>query len=121
MNSPRQIGACIRARRKRVKLMIAQLAELAGMDPGFLTYIEHGKKLPSMGTAARLAKAFDLSLSELLAPVPKSPPSFEYEFERQLDSLLRQRSPAEKKDILFVLKKLRNSRLAEALRELVNG
>lgn len=39
------LGAAIRAYRKKGKLTLNQLAEMADIDSGFLTYIEHDKNL----------------------------------------------------------------------------
>jgi len=46
-----------------------QLAELAGMDVNYLWRIEAGRQNLSLRNVARLAKAFNVSLSELLQGV----------------------------------------------------
>ncbi len=58
----------VRLREKR-DLAPYQLAELAGMDANYLWRIEAGRQNLSLRNVARLAKAFDISLSELLEGV----------------------------------------------------
>lgn len=43
-----------------------QLAAATGLDQGWVSRIEAGKAEPCLGTLGLLAKAFDMSLSELL-------------------------------------------------------
>ena len=64
------LGAAIRAYRKKGNLTLNQLAEMADIDSGFLTYIEHGKKSPCPGSLARIAHALGVSVFQLF----KAPP-----------------------------------------------
>ena len=41
------------------------LSELSGIDRGFISTIENGRSMPSLETIQRLAKALDVSFSEL--------------------------------------------------------
>jgi transcriptional regulator with XRE-family HTH domain len=112
------VGKSIRARRKRAKLTISQLAELAGIDPGFLAYIETGKKMPSLATAAKLASALRIPLSELFRGAPQKTDT-DYQVQRQIESLLQGRTAAEKADLLALLKQLRDPSRVRALRQVI--
>lgn len=113
-----KVGAGIRAWRKKAGLTMNQLAELADIDVGFLGYVETGKKAPSIVTAAKLAKALDLSLSDLFREVPR-PIATEAQVARQLHALLHGRTAAEKQDLLVILKQLQDPARVKALRRFI--
>lgn len=86
------VGDTVRRERLRAKLTIERLAELAGISPSFLAYIEtHGRKA-SLLTVHKLAGALGLSVGELLkdAPPPKRGPA--YDAGRQFLQIVRDRS-----------------------------
>lgn len=60
------VGARITTLRTESELLPHQLAERAGMDQNYLWRIEAGRQNLSLRNTARLAKAFGLSLSQLL-------------------------------------------------------
>ena len=113
------LGAAIRARRKRAGLTISQLAELAGIDGGFLAYIETAKRTPSIATAAKIASALEIPLAELFQDAPRSGAGLEYEIDRQLHSLFHDKTPTQKTELLSLLKRLRNPDKVRALRQLM--
>ncbi len=113
-----QVGSGIRAWRKKAGLTMNQLAELADIDVGFLGYIETGKKAPSIATAAKLARALNLSLSDLFREVPRVVSS-DAQLERQLKSLLHGRGAREKDDLLVILKQLHDPARVKALRRFI--
>lgn len=113
------IASAVRKRRKQADLTISQLAELAGIDAGFLAYIETGKKMPSLLTAAKLAKALDIPLSELFRDVPQQRAAPEYKLKQRLNSLFHDRTPVQKAELLDVLKELENPRRVKALRQII--
>lgn len=113
-----KVGAGIRAWRKKAGLTMSQLAELADIDVGFLGYVETGKKAPSIVTAAKLAKALNLSLSDLLREVPRNVET-DAQVEQQLKSLLHGRTPREKDDLLVILKQLQDPARVKALRQFI--
>ena len=113
------LAASIRGRRKRAGLTISQLAELAGIDPGFLAYIETAKKTPSLVTAFKLASALRIPLSELFERAPEAEPGPEYRLERQIYSLLHERSASQVAELMDILKKLRDPGRVSALRRII--
>ena len=113
-----KVGSSIRAWRKKAGLTINQLAELAGIDVGFLGYIETGKKAPSIVTAAKLAKDLNLSLSDLFQPVPR-PVQTDAQIGHQLKALLHSRTAREKDDLLVILKLLHDPARVKALRQFI--
>lgn len=113
------VGQLIRSRRKRTGLTISRLAEIVDIDPGFLATIETGQKMPSLPTAAKLAEAFELSLSELFQPVPKRPPGPEEELIYQMRHLFKTRSAEQREDLVAILRQLRDPERAKALRRVI--
>lgn len=113
------LAVSIRGRRKRAGLTIAQLAELAGIDPGFLAYIETAKKTPSLITASKIASALRIPLSELFESAPKAEPELEYRLERQIYSLFHERSASQVAELMEILKKLRDPARVSALRRII--
>jgi len=113
-----QVGKGIRAWRKKAGLTINQLAELAGIDVGFLGYIETGKKAPSIVTAAKLAKALELPLSDLFNEVPRAVET-DALIQQQLKSLLHGRTAGERTDLLVILKQLHDPARVKALRRFI--
>jgi DNA-binding XRE family transcriptional regulator len=98
---------------------MAQLGEQAGVDPGFLAYIETGKKMPSLPTAAKLAAALGIRLSDLFQNVPGEHADHDYQSERQVMALLHGLTREQKKAMLAILKGLRNPKRLEALQQLI--
>jgi transcriptional regulator with XRE-family HTH domain len=113
------VGRSIRQWRKKAGLTMAQLAEQAEVDAGFLAYIETGKKLPSLTTAAKLAAALGIRLADLFKDIPGERVDAGYQMERQVIVLLHGCSPDHKQAILGILKGLRDPKRLEALRQLI--
>lgn len=63
----KQLGSAVRRLRAATGLSQIGLAEKAGLNHNFVGEIERGEKLASAVTVVRLAEAFDLKGSELLA------------------------------------------------------
>lgn len=113
------VGAAIRAWRKKADLTMGQLGELAGVDPGFLAYIETGKKAPSLETLAKIARGLSVSLADLFRSVPQDS-SANYKLQQQIMALLHDRSAAEKAELAALLKQLNdNPARVKALRQLI--
>ncbi|MFA6092594.1 MAG: helix-turn-helix transcriptional regulator [Elusimicrobiota bacterium] len=113
------VGSGVRRWRKKAGWTMAQLAEQAGIDTGFLAYIETGRKLPSLTTAAKLADALDIGLTDLFSDVHPRWPNPDYEIERQVVALLHACSKEQKAALLSILKGLRDPKRLEALRRLL--
>jgi len=63
------VGARIRAFRKRNKLSLNQLSKLTGIAASNLSSIELNKTSPTLATLLRIAEAFDMSVGALLDQV----------------------------------------------------
>lgn len=114
-----QVGAGIRAWRKRSGLTISRLAEIADIDGGFLATIETGKKAPSIVTLAKLAQALDIRLSDLFRKVPQQAQSMDAQFERQFKYLVQGSTGAHKADLLALMKQLHDPVRVKAFRQLI--
>lgn len=112
------VGKGIRGWRKKAGLTISQLAELADIDGGFLAYIETGKKMPSLATAAKLARALRIPLADLFREVAPRPEA-DYEVRQQVRCLLHGRTAAEKADLLAILRQLHEPSRVRALRQVI--
>lgn len=64
--SSAQIGLRLRALRRDRKLTLAQCAQDAGLDKGFLSRVERGEKAASVGSLHMLARVLGVPLSVLL-------------------------------------------------------
>ena len=60
------IGARIQALRERKSWKQIDLARATGFDPGFISYIESGKKVPSLEGLIKFALALEVTPSTLL-------------------------------------------------------
>lgn len=61
-----EIGLRIKELRNAKKLSQEALSFSAGMHPAYLSKIERGEKCPTIDTLYKIAKAFNISLSELV-------------------------------------------------------
>jgi len=113
------VGLGIRHWRKKAGLTMAQLAEQAEVDAGFLAYIETGKKLPSLTTAAKLSVALGIRLADLFKDIPPELAGTDYPVERQVIALLHRFSPNHKLAILGILKGLHDPKRLEALQQIL--
>lgn len=68
LDDPRlaDLGANLRELRKRSELTQEELAARAGLQPGEISRIEHGKRDPRVSTLLRLAKALKVPPGRLL-------------------------------------------------------
>jgi transcriptional regulator with XRE-family HTH domain len=64
------IGHRLRLLRAERGLTLREAAKRAGVAKETISYIERGETRPSDLTLAKLAKAYDVPLEELLEPVP---------------------------------------------------
>ena len=60
-------GKVIRGLRKERHISQEKLAEVSNLDRSFISLLECGHKQPSLITIFQLAKAFNLSASEILS------------------------------------------------------
>ena len=77
-----QVGERIRALRKSKmpKMTSTDLARMAEISQSYVIEIESGKKNPSLEVLSRLARALDVSLTEILSGTspPPIPPQYRY-------------------------------------------
>lgn len=89
-----EVGRRIREARLLKGLSIKELALATEIHPSFLSYLETGRKAPSMATLARLAEALGIALPRLFgAARPKPGPG-----EPSLDAFMRVLSGAGRKE-----------------------
>jgi transcriptional regulator with XRE-family HTH domain len=62
-------GLNVRKRRESLDLTQLEAAERADLDPTYISGIERGVRNPSLISIARVAKALDITVSELCAGV----------------------------------------------------
>ena len=62
VDSPEELGRRIRAARKAQGLTQADLAEIAGVGPRFLSELERGKDTVRLGLALKIARLVGLDL-----------------------------------------------------------
>jgi transcriptional regulator with XRE-family HTH domain len=116
------LGSAIRDRRRRQQLTIARLAERADIDPGFLAYIETGKKSPSLATASKLAEALGLSLAQLFHGVRgEKTLGFRTELVRFAQTLCHRCTKAQADDLMAVLRIFDDHKKVRAIRTLVDA
>lgn len=70
--TPRELAALIRSRRKQRGLSQTQLAALGGVSRDWIIDLEKGRSTVEFGLVLRTIKALGLALS--LDPVPDTPP-----------------------------------------------
>lgn len=61
------IGPLIRQRRKARGLTLRALCDRAGVSPGYLSQVETGKAVPTLGTLAQVAQALEVGLDYFVA------------------------------------------------------
>lgn len=98
------LGQRIRAERQSAGLTLEQLGEKAGITGAFVAHIEAGRKNATLRTVGKIAKALDLTVSELVAD-QKAPNSQDHLHLNQLARLLRNKTPAQKRTLLDLVKK----------------
>ncbi|CAN0397428.1 unnamed protein product [Phaeothamnion confervicola] len=62
-----QVGGKVRAARHDKGMTVEQLAAASGVGMRALINIEHGRTMPRIDTAERIATALEMSLSDLVA------------------------------------------------------
>ena len=110
------MGRRIRQLRKARGLTIRELADLADLDPSFLTHLELATKYPSVDTLEKIADGLGTSPAAFFRDktTPEQVP-LDQQAHHQLRILLAGRSDSEKRDIISALKLLKDHRRARAL------
>lgn len=63
----RAVGAVIRAERLRLGWSQEKLGDVADLSRAYVTELEGGRRTPNLGTLLRLATAFNMKVSKLVA------------------------------------------------------
>ncbi len=63
IKTPEELGAAIRARRKELGLTIAEVADMAGCSPRFISEVERGKGSASIGLILQLGRELGLKFA----------------------------------------------------------
>ena len=71
----RQFGQAVRQLREGRGWSQAELAGRADLNRSYLGEIERGAAMPSLGTAAKLALALELSLADLMSHFERASPA----------------------------------------------
>lgn len=71
-NQETEIGAKIRAIRRRKKMSLQELGDRVGLSRSFLSQMESGASNPSIGSLKEIANALDITLAELFDDEPNS-------------------------------------------------
>lgn len=66
--SLQEVGARLRAKRTGLGLTLDQVAERSGFGKGYLSRIENGKKVPPIGTLARITAVLGIDVASILSP-----------------------------------------------------
>ncbi|MBI5573388.1 MAG: helix-turn-helix transcriptional regulator [Elusimicrobia bacterium] len=97
-----QIGRKIRETRKELNLTQENVAERTGLDWSFIGQIERGTNTPSIRTLSKIAEALNLEIGDMFpAKVTKSKDEL---LLKEISKILNQRSPADKKFLIKLLK-----------------
>jgi transcriptional regulator with XRE-family HTH domain len=67
-------AARLRELREKAGLTQAQLAQRAGLHLSAVTRFEHGRREPSLASAAKLAAALGVTVDELIRPATRPAP-----------------------------------------------
>lgn len=112
------VGRSIRAYRKQKGLTLEKLADLAGIDWGFLSRIETNSRAPSLPMLARISDALGVDPSDLLVdPTGTS----KADLDRRLRALWTRLGRQQRDDLLAILAKSSQARELRALRIVVGG
>ncbi|ACZ87631.1 pyridoxamine 5'-phosphate oxidase family protein [Streptosporangium roseum] len=74
VTAPGDLGRRVAWRRKELRLSREQLAGRAGIDPGYLSYLEETAAAPTLDTVRKLATALNTNVEELLGGTMGLPP-----------------------------------------------
>jgi transcriptional regulator with XRE-family HTH domain len=62
-----RIGDAIRGRRHRLGLVLQDVADTAGISPGYLSLVERDKAVPTLTTLSRIATALGVGIDHFIA------------------------------------------------------
>ena len=106
------LGIGIRKRRRQLRMSQAELAELTDLSIPYISFVETGKKVPSLSCLASIANALDTTIDNLLTGT-LSPSSHSNPLQ---DKLFAGCSPEEQEILVKLLSKVLDN-ASELLRE----
>jgi transcriptional regulator with XRE-family HTH domain len=63
----KKFGIVVRSRREAVGLSQEKLADLAGLHRTYISLLERGLRMPSIGVVKAIAKALDTTMTSLIS------------------------------------------------------
>lgn len=115
------VATGVKSRRKRQGMTIAQLAEAAGIDTGYLAHIETADRAPSLAVLEKILAALKITAQDLFgAPRGKADAAAD-ELARQTRALLRRVNRSQHEDLIAIFSKLRRPVEIRALRVLLRA
>lgn len=115
----KRVGQNIRAWRMKAGFTLEALAELADLDTGFLTHLEHGDKMAGLLTLAKIAKGLGVPMASLVADATSGKSDLDYAFLQQVRSAVRGKSRGHRRELVGILKGLRDTKTLAAVKQLV--
>lgn len=98
------VGARVREERKKAGLTIERLAELAGISPSFLAYIENKGRKASLETVQKLARALRLPVVRLFKGAAPAEKDAVYSASQQFIQMIQDKKESEVEAILGVVR-----------------
>jgi transcriptional regulator with XRE-family HTH domain len=96
-----RVGAALKKLRKAHGMTQQELSERAGIGRNYVAYLEAGKRVPSVGMVATLARILGVDVGELFGAAPES-----NDQERIVIALFRAMPSSQKRTAVAVLKAL---------------
>jgi len=100
MNTKELLGLKVKEFRKRSKLTQEKLAELIGVDNGYISKLEVGQNFPSIKTLEKIAKILNVEICEFFQYTSIKEEDFKEQILKIYDEL-----PKEKQLLLFQVAK----------------
>ena len=115
------VAAAIKTRRKQLGMTIAELAEAAGIDTGYLAHIETAQRAPSLAVLEAILGQLRMKPQDLFGKATvKSDPAAD-ELTRRTRALLRRLDQRHHDDLIAIFSKLRRPEEIRALRVLLRA
>lgn len=87
MNTKELLGLRVKEFRKQKKLTQEKLAEIIGVDNGYISKLEVGQNFPSITTLEKIADVLDVELYELFRYINNKSKNFKEEINMIYDKL----------------------------------
>lgn len=91
MNTKELLGLKVKEFRKQRKITQEKLAEIVGVDNGYISKLEVGQNFPSITTLEKIAEALDVNLFEMFQYTTTKDKDFKEEIIKIYDRLSREK------------------------------